>query len=246
MIAKLILFQVLTFTAIIIALRFFFARNVNTALARLRELQTENQLIESKLKAKLEQAEKETEERLIKANSQAKKITDDAIAMGKILQRNQEDKGKIEVDKMLSDGREKVAKMQSELMLKINSFALKYATEIIHYLLSNEAKETLSSQLIDEVIEEIGKVDKERFSIKSNKVTVIANRELTDDQVTRLRTALFLKLDCNVEIQQDIDSNMLGGMVLNIEAFVINGSLLNRLDKVARMLGKNKKLINLE
>ncbi|MFH2137745.1 MAG: F0F1 ATP synthase subunit delta [Candidatus Omnitrophota bacterium] len=246
MIIQLIIFQILTFAAIVLFLRFFFSRNVNAALRRLKELQNENQLIEAKLKAMLEQAEKETAEKLEKAKAEAKKITDEAVTMGKILQRNQEDKGKIEADNMINDAKEKVKKLHSELMLRINAFALKYAVEVIKYTISKRVTDRVHYELINDVIEEISKVDKEKFSIKTNKVEIITNIALTDEELGRLRVVLFSKLENNVEIDQKIDPAMLGGMILRIGAFVINGTLENKLEKVAQMFERDKKLIEIE
>ncbi|MCP4649660.1 MAG: hypothetical protein GY853_06220 [PVC group bacterium] len=237
---QLIIIQIVTFIAILIALRFFYARSVNTALRRLQSLQRENEIIEEKLKTGLVKAEEEATARVEKAKQEAKRVTDEAVNIGKILQKNQEDKGQIEADKIINESKERVDKLKNKLFLKFDHQALRYALEIVRLTFSSHAQDTLHHSLIDEVIEIIKGIDKERFPIEIEQAKAITIRALTEQQKDCLNTMLSEKLGQKIAIEQVIDEAMIGGLIIEIGSFIIDGSLHNKFSKAVQQLGQDK------
>lgn len=65
------------------------------------------------------------------------------------------------------------------------------------------------------------------------RVTLVAAGEVDDEQVAKLRAALVRRLGREVELSVEIDESLLGGAVLRAEDMVIDGSVRNRLARLA-------------
>ncbi len=234
MFIQLLIVQVVAFIGIIFVLRFLLYRQMNSAVKRLKELQAENQQKEAQLREELDRAKKEAKAQIEKGKEEAKKIIETAVKTGEILKRNLEDKGKIEVDKISVKGEEKIARLEEGIQAKAMATALDIALEMIKYILTKESRVAFHQQLINEIIEEIGKIDKEKFSmVTAAEITVICGVALSDQEKERLKQVLSAQMDRQIDFQEKIEESIVGGLSVEIGAFIIDGSLKNKLAKAA-------------
>ena len=83
---------------------------------------------------------------------------------------------------------------------------------------------------------------KERFEVlkanydKAVDVEVISAMQLTDEQLQRLTEKLTAKLGRKVKIETQVDSSMIGGLVIKAGDMVIDGSVRGKLDKLSETL----------
>ncbi|MFH1459372.1 MAG: F0F1 ATP synthase subunit delta [Candidatus Omnitrophota bacterium] len=237
MLIQLLIIQVLAFAGIIFVLRFLLYRHMNSAVKRLKELQAENQQKETQLRAELDRAKKEARAQIEKGKEEAKKIIETAVKTGEILKRNLEDKGKLEVEKITAQGEEKITRLKDDIQAKAKATALDIALEIIKYTLTEESIKIFHHQLINEIIEEIMKIDKEKFSmVTSEKITVSCSFALLDAEKEKLKQVLAQQMDKKIDLDEKIDESIIGGLSVAIGAFVIDGSLKNKLSKAAKYI----------
>jgi len=72
--------------------------------------------------------------------------------------------------------------------------------------------------------------------VSSAKVTSAI--ELTDEEKTALRQKLEAKSGCKVSIEYFIDKSLLGGMIVETEGKVLDGSLSTRLRKIKEVINE--------
>ena len=107
----------------------------------------------------------------------------------------------------------------------------------------NEAGKNFISLLADNKRLEALPAISERFDKlkadyeKSVEVTVVSSAALNDDQVARLRDKLATKLNRSVNIKNEIDEALIGGLIIQAEDLVIDGSVRGKLAKLADTLG---------
>lgn len=83
---------------------------------------------------------------------------------------------------------------------------------------------------------------KERFEVlkanydKAVDVDVTSAVALTDDQLQRLTEKLTAKLGRKVKIETQVDSSMIGGLVIKAGDMVIDGSVRGKLEKLSETL----------
>jgi F-type H+-transporting ATPase subunit b len=242
MITQLLFLQIITFLGIVIVLRLLFHRNLSSALKRLKELHEENLIKETQLKEELERAKKEKAAEVEKGKEEAKKIIEEAKKAGEILKRNLEDQGRQAAEKFINNGKEELAKLKKELIDNAESSAIELSLKMIKYIFTSQTKEHLHYELIEEVIGEIEGLEKERFSVKEEKVKVVSSYPLKEEEKTRLREVLASKLDENVTLEEEVNPEIIGGLIVEIGAFVIDGSLRNKLQKAIPLIKEKRSI----
>ena len=68
------------------------------------------------------------------------------------------------------------------------------------------------------------------------RVRVVSAIPLDEDQAGRMREALARRFDCEIELENEIDKEVIGGAVVYAGDQVIDGSLGGRLDKLSTSL----------
>lgn len=237
---QLILVQVSFIIVIIFILRMIFSRHLNAALRRLKNLHEEALIKEAQLKEELEKAKQEKLAEVEKGKQQAKRIVEEAKKEAEALGSTLEEHAKEGAQKILTRGKEELEKLKVNLMSEIELEAINLSTEMIRYTFSEEGKENLQRQLIDEIIQEISVIDKDRFTVDTDRVKVTTSFPLTEKEKQDLGKVLAGKKNSKLILEEQIDKELITGLVIEMGALVIDGSLKNKLRKVIPHL-KGKK-----
>jgi F-type H+-transporting ATPase subunit delta len=67
-------------------------------------------------------------------------------------------------------------------------------------------------------------------------VKVVSAIPLDEDQVSRMQQALARRFDCEIELENEIDAEIIGGAVVYAGDQVIDGSLRGRLQRLSNSL----------
>ena len=237
---QLVLVQVSFIIVIFFLLKMVFSRHLNAALKRLKSLHEEALIKEAQLKEELQKAKEERIAEVEKGKVQAKRIIDEAKKEAENLGSNLEEQAKQEAQKILAHGKGELDKLKANLVSEVETQALNLSVEMIKYTFSEEGKESLHRQSIDEIIRQINDIDSSKFSVNTNKVLVFTCFPLTDKEKHNLKDVLCAKIQSDLILEEKIDKNLITGLVIEIGALVIDGSLKNKLKKVIPYL-KNKK-----
>jgi len=237
---QLILVQVSFILVIIFVLKLIFSRHLNAALRRLKNLHEEALIKEAQLKEELEKAKQERLAEVEKGKQQAKRIIEEAKREAEALGSTLEGHAKEDAQKILTRGKEELEKLKLNLLSEIEAEAVNLSTEMIRYTFSEEGKENLQHQLIDEIIQEIRNIDKDRFNVDTDRVKVTSCFPLTEKEKQDLEKVLAGKKNSKFFIQEQIDKDLITGLVVEMGALVIDGSLKSKLQKVIPYL-KGKK-----
>lgn len=237
---QLILLQVVTFAALIAVLRMLFARQLTSALRRLQALQEEALTKETQLKEELERAKLERAIEVEQGKEEARLLVEAAKREAEALRANTEELAKQDAQKLLERGQEELIKSRLELLNNIEIDAVRLSTELLKYTFTRQVKEEFQHHLTLELIEEISRLAPSQFSVKAETVTVTSSFPLTADERTRLSRALSEQLGGPVTLKEQADPELITGLVVQIGALVIDGSLKNKLRKVLPLL-KNER-----
>lgn len=238
MLSQLIVLQVITFIAIAIFLKIIFSRHLNSALKRLKALQEENIVRENQLKEELEQARKDRAAEVEKGRLEAKALIDQAKKDVEALKTSAEDDARQQGKRIFAHGQEELDKIKMKMVSDIESKALQAAVELISYTFNEKGKEDLQHQFIDELIEEIEDIGKDKFSVKTNKARILTTFPLSDKEKERLKKVLSAKMGSSVNISEEIKPELITGLIIQLDALEIDGSLKNRLRKALPLLKK--------
>ncbi|MCX5685995.1 MAG: F0F1 ATP synthase subunit delta [Candidatus Omnitrophica bacterium] len=229
---QLIIIQVVTFIALIIVLRILFHGQLDSALKRLKHLYEENLTKEEELKKRIEEIGVEREKELLKTRELAATIIKDAKGKAEKAEQDAILRAKDESKRVLGHAEGESEKMKDKMMAHAHEKAIELSVEMLKATFTDQGKETLQHQLISELIDEIKKVAKDKFTVKTKRVTILSAQALKTDEKAKLAQILKDKMNSAVDIDESVDKDIIAGLIIKIGSLTIDGSIRNKLRKV--------------
>lgn len=233
----LIIFGVII-VALIFAFRMVFRRDLDSAMFRMKKFQEDAMLKESHLRDELERAKLERASQVEKGKKDARKIVEQAKKEAEAIRAEMKEQSLQEKEDILDAGEEALNKLKKNFTREVNDAAVKFAGEMIKETLTAKGKEHLQRALIGEFLEDLGKIEKDRFTVQSNRGVVSSSFSLTEEERGRLKQILLDKIGRKIEFEEQVDAALIAGLVIKIGEFVIDGSLRNKMQKAVVLLRK--------
>ena len=124
-----------------------------------------------------------------------------------------------------TSGSDKKNILSNVLKGKINSLSL----ELLMILIEND-----EVQLIEDITNKYNHLMNANSSEVD--VSITSNTELSKDKLNSIKDSLAKKLDKQINIKNDVDGNLIGGVQLRIGNTIIDNSLSNKLNKLKNNL----------
>ncbi len=224
---------------LLFVLRYIFSRNLNVALTRLNSLHEENLVKEAQLTEELKRAQEEREAEIAKGKEAADALIEEAKQEAIKTRLIMEEEARQQSEKIIAQAKEEVKELKEKLNREMQKQSLDLAIRMIEETFNETDKEELQHQFITEIIQEIGKLPKEKFTVTSDKVKVIASYALQDKQRETLKKVLAEKLERNIALEESVDKDLISGLTVEIGGLVIDGTLRNKLSRVIPELSKS-------
>ncbi len=229
---QLILVQVITFVVLIIFLRFLFYRHLKFALERLKKLYQENLKKEMALNKELEITKQERIKIIEEANLQASRIKEEAKKKVEELRQITISKAKEEAKQILELAEKEAQRIKKEARKEIEEKSIEISCELIKTLFNTQEKKDLHNKFIEEILKELEKLGSEFLKIGDvRKVKITTALPLLPEYETNLKNILREKLGNEVEIEAKVDQEIIAGLIIDLEKFILDGSLKNRLKR---------------
>lgn len=228
---KLILLQVLTFVVIIILLRFFFGSQLKNALNRLQVLHQESLEKEEVLTKEIDKARIQAENEIARSKETARAIVEEARKAAEQAGQQVAEDAQVQAKKLIVDAQERSRKIEAEVRAETEKKAVGIARDLIAMIFSANGQERFHRELIDELIDDLSRVDKEKLAIKASRAEIVTSVPLTDEEREKLSRVLSQQLGYALPMEEKVDSDLVMGMVLKLGGLVIDGSLKNKLGK---------------
>jgi len=240
MLINILILQIITFVGLLFVLRMLFYRQLNSALKRLHDLHEENLTNEAQLKEELERAKQERISNAELGREEAKALVEDAKKNCEVLIGKAQEDAKVEAKTIIDKGKQELELLKAQVVASSKDDALNLSMEIIKHTFAEEGKKSLQQQLIEELISEIERLDKEKLFVNTNKVKVTSSYPLTEEQREHLKKIIAGKINSDIEMEESIDSELITGLIIEIGTFVIDGSLANKLKKISAYIKQNR------
>lgn len=240
MVLSLILLQVVTFVVILLVMRFLFASQLKNALNRLQVLHQESLEKEEVLNKELARAKVQVEAEISRAKEEAKLIVENARRNAEKLGLEASARAQAEAKKILGESTDKAKRLEAEILAGSEEKALTLALELIRFTLAQTDQKTLHTQLIDEFIEDLKKVDKEKLTVATDHAVVMTPQAMTPKEEEVLKAVLSSKLGVSVSLEEKVDASLVGGMIVKLGGLIIDASLKNKFNRALNALRLKK------
>jgi len=233
MLVQLLIIQFITFIGIIFLLRYLFSSHLKSALARLNTLHEENLHKEEELNEELKRAKEETEAQIKQGRAEADLIVEEASQEAQRIRINMEEQAKIQVQEIIAAGKADAEKIKAVLIKDVQAQSVELASRMIAELLTETDKIALQYEFANGIIQEISQLPKEQFNMQGNPVVKVnSSFALLDRQKGEIKRLLSEKTGKDIELDEQIDPALIGGLTLEMGGMVIDGTLKNKLQRI--------------
>lgn len=229
---QLALIQIITFVVIILFLRVLFYRQVQSALKRLQELNSKNLEKEVALNKELERARQERQLEIEKGKEEARKIRETAREEVGVEKEQVILEARRQAEQILKEASLECDRFKFEAKSQVEESSVTLACSLIREIFSEKSKQALQKELVDELIEELRKVEKERIKVDFNKAEITTSFPLLDSQKYNVRDILQTAVGHHVDLEEKTDVAIISGLIINLGGLVLDGSLQNKLRKI--------------
>jgi F0F1-type ATP synthase delta subunit len=243
-ILQLILLQVVAFVVIVVILNLLFGSQLRNALGRLQTLHQQSLEKEEVLNKEIEKARVQAKNEIDRSQEKARTIIDEAKKSAEQAAEEASRQAQAQAQKIVQDAVERSKRLEQEVMGSIEKRAIELSAELIQYTFTAKGQEALHQQFMDELIDELAKVDKERLAVRVETAEVITSAPLTAQERDRLKKILSSKLAYDIPLQETVDPSLIIGMMIKLGGLVADGSLKNKLARAMAGLRLNAKSAN--
>ena len=233
LIVSLVLLQVFIFTGLIFFLRKILNNNVISATAHLKQLSSEYAKKEEQIKKQLEETQRQCKETIANAQREAQQkhegIIDQAQKESDRIINEAQQKGE-EIVKQADRTRQALI---AEINQKIDEGALERAAELVHQALPEHIREAIHHRWLEELISSsLEQLDRLHIPEGVLEVRVVSAFSLTSKQREALKAKIKEKLGRQLEIKEEVNPDIIAGLVVNIGSLVLEGSLRFKIKEV--------------
>ena len=232
MLIQLLILQVITFVAVVFLLRFLFSNHLKSALSRLNMLHEENLAKEEELNSELKRAKEESQAQIQRGKEDAELIIEEAHKEATRVSLDMEIQAKAQVDKIIAEGKIEAEKLKESVVKNIQAQSIELASKLITELLTEIDKTALQHEFVNSIIQEISRLPQEQFSIKSSQAKVTSSLPLLDRQREELASVLSNKMGSSVELIEELNVKLIGGLTVEVGGMIIDGTLKNKLQRI--------------
>ena len=239
LLVSLIIILIIFFVVLIFVLRRLLEKNVSTATRHLESMAEDYIRKEEEIRRKLNDAELEARKIVDRAQSEAEETKTQIIREAqaykdKILQEAQAQSEEI-IQKAENSRKLLIAEMEE----KINQEAIKKSVELIEKALPSKICEDLHDHWLEELInsgfEGLGNLN---LSEEVEEVEVISAFPLKERQRQGLLNIIEGRIGRKFSLKEEINPQVIAGVIIRIGSLVLDGSLKNRFLEAAKNVYK--------
>lgn len=228
---KIFLIQAVNFLILFLILKWLFFRPFIEALRKEKKKIEEIKNGKEEIQRRKEEMQKREEEIIQKAKEKTKQIIEEGEEISEREKERIVDRTEREVRQILKEAQEKAKVEVGKIREREKERVLIKAKEALSKALSASFTKELHKKFLREVVSELKELNFEKISKKKIvQVIVISAFPLTKDEEKDISDFLFLKLK-NPAFQKKLDPELIAGIKLLIDEFLIDGSLKSRIEK---------------
>jgi len=235
LIASLILFQLLVFAALVVVLKRVLTKNIVSATGHLDELNQDYLKKEEDLKRRIEEAAQKSDEMIRKAEEEAGTIRKKSAEAARAESENMILQARAKGDEIMKQAEKSRQTLLEEMGQRITVGAIDKATELIQNTLPQKLREDAHAEWVADLMEEgLAQLKNVRLEQDVREIKVVSAFPLGDELYKALSKKLRSILGTDLPIKEEVDPQIVAGLVIHIGSLVLDGSLKNKIQEKAR------------
>lgn len=177
---------------------------------------------ERELSRKREDLDEETERRRQSCEQELKEHRESAA-----------EQAQRDADEVIARAKKNVDKMRDELAREAQADAVGHAGEIFKLTFSERVTEAVNREFVGELIGALEELDADSIHVEADNATFVSSHPIDQEQKQRLQQIISDKFDISLQIDEQVDPDLLGGLSMKLGTLEIDGSLRSRFSEAA-------------
>lgn len=235
MLVPLLVVMTVLFGGLFLFLRTILTRLASQTTGHLKALSQETFLQQETLKKRLEEAERQYQEAQAKAQEEARQLKSQALKEAEASRQQLLEQGRQEAQRIVAQAIQARELLQHELTQSFEFKAVDRACELLKEVLPPLLRESTHTQWLDELIDNgLIKVEHLETQEKVREARVVSAFALTPSQRKLLLERLKTALGSEVTLQEEVNPDVIAGLIITLGHLVLDGSLASKLKEAAR------------
>lgn len=241
MLIQLIIIQVITFTALVFALKKILYSSSFREIHRLQELHQKG--LEKMQELEKQKKELELECVVIKkqANEKAVLLIDQAKEEVAKVYHDSLKKAKEQSEEIVAQAIKIKEQLRQEIAEGMKEESVNQAMRLVKEVVSKTGQELMHQSFVKELIEGIHNMPEKSFKVvrKADEIIVETAYQLKKEELNDLKTTISSYLKREIPVREVIKDSLVAGIVLKLDSFIINASLEGKLKEAVQALNHN-------
>lgn len=229
-----VVFFLLMFFGLVIMFRNVIGKNVTSATKQLEEMSQEYAKKEAEIERQLEEIKRKSQEAVSKAQEEAQKQKEQIVKEAQTEKSKVLDAAQIRVDEMIQQAEKARQSLLSEIEQRIEEKALKRAIELLRQALPEALRQEIHNRWINDLISSsLEQLDRLRVDENVDQARVVSAFSLEPGQVEALKLKIREKLGRELGLKEDLEPDIISGVIVHIGSLVFDGSLKTKIQEIA-------------
>lgn len=212
---------------IIFALRWALITSTEGAVNRLNEEIKKANEKQAELSEKLRKADEELALRQQEAKELSDKMRNDAAEETKQEREKIIGAARVEGEEIIAKAQGAKEKMRTELEKEVDSKMIDFGMNILNEILSDKAKKSLNSTLVEEFVSNLQNMDMSKISPDVKSLEIVSLTSIEDTTKNKVGEIIKTKIGRELPINASVDENIGGGLILKFGSMSLDGSIKN-------------------
>jgi F0F1-type ATP synthase delta subunit len=219
--------------AIIFALYLVLIRTVDGAKQRLdRDAEAARQR-EAELNQKIKEADAELQRRTKELDTMEKKMRQELEDQATKHKEELINKARTEAEEIITKAQNAREQIRREIEKTMEIKIIDYSMKILNEVLSNQIKDAIDKELMIEFVEKLKTVDMSRLGPQFKAADIITANPVSPEHMQQVKNILKEKMARDIILNSKIDKALIGGVSLQFESLMLDGSLQNAIKESA-------------
>ena len=233
LILKLVIIQVITFIGLVFALRKIMYAASLLETKRLQQLSLENAKKAQELAVKIEEAEHAYKEKMASADEESKKLKAQAKEEMERIKEELLNKARQESEHIITQALNSKEKLREEIEAQLQDKSIEGSLKLIQRVMSSKHQRLVHSGLIDELLEELEKLEPQKLEIGTDRGELVTPYELEKEKKEKIVAIFSRKLGKKISLEEKVEQGIIAGIIIKFGNFIIDGSLEGKLREAA-------------
>jgi len=234
LIVPLILLQIIIFAGLVFFLRKILNRNVISATSHLEEISAEYAKKEEQIRKQLEDAQRQSKEIVADAQRDAKAHQESMITQIEEEKKNILNEANQKAEEIVQQAERTRQALIAEINQRIEESAIQQAAGLLGQALPEHIRKEVHHYWLEELISgTFQQLDRLQIPKDISQARVVSAFSLTPKQRDTLKEQIKQSLGRSIELKEEVDSNIIAGLIVNIGSLVLDGSLRLKIKEAA-------------